>query len=181
MFKELVQPYIPMKTSESATSHREGTLDDPVIYPYSLTRLGSTRGTGFQTHIRAEGLTRRTGFQTHIQAEGLNPWPSIFHGIRDFTMDVPTEREGGNEWLFYLGEFIIINDKLCTLLWICTKLYDSAQFLSLLSFFDWSICFIFILVSRLTLFICYAFSLFTSWGDRGYKYRERWQFGFTKK
>ena len=41
--------------------------------------------------------------------------------------------------------------KLCTLLWICTKLYNSAQFLSLLSFFDCSICFMFILVSRLTL------------------------------
>ena len=38
-------------------------FDDHVIYPYSLTWLGSTRGTGFQTHSQV------------CRAEGLNPWP----------------------------------------------------------------------------------------------------------
>ena len=51
--KELVQPYIHhthVGQRELQVSLRRHFIDDVVIYPYFLTRLGSTRGTGFQTH-----------------------------------------------------------------------------------------------------------------------------------
>ena len=54
---------VPRQASEIANFAAKALFDDHVIYPYFLTRLGSTRGTGFQTHSQV------------CRAEGLNPWP----------------------------------------------------------------------------------------------------------
>ena len=63
LFYQPVQPVQPQFRARRLTA--KALFDDLVIYPYSLTRLGSTRWTGFQTHSQV------------WRAEGLNPDPRI--------------------------------------------------------------------------------------------------------